>query len=103
MKTNHFLIIFVLLSTFLTNLAPRVGLLRSESQSVHLGDAKSVRVEIELGAGTSMIDLIGKGPHTTESSGLINDGDVYTNAAYGVSDVTMQIDMAAVLTRSTWK
>ena len=51
MKTNHLLIIFVLLSTLLTNCAPRVGALRSESQSVELGDARSVRVEIELGAG----------------------------------------------------
>ena len=103
MKTNHLLIIFVLLSTLLTNLATRVGLLRSESLSVDREDAKSVRVEIEFGAGTSMIDLIGKGPHTAEYSGLINDGDVYTNAAYRVSDVTMQIDMEAVLARSTWK
>ena len=51
MKTNHLLIIFVLLSTLLTNCAPRVGALQSESQSVELGDARSVRVEIELGAG----------------------------------------------------
>jgi hypothetical protein len=33
------------------------------------------------------------GPHTIETTDLTQDGDVYTNAAYGVSDVTMQIDL----------
>ena len=51
MKTNHLLIILVLLSTLLTSCAPRVGALRSESETVELGDASSVRVQIELGAG----------------------------------------------------
>jgi hypothetical protein len=33
------------------------------------------------------------GPHTIETTDLTQDGDIYTNAAYGVSDVTMRIDM----------
>jgi len=40
-----------------------------------------VRVEIEAG------------PHTIEASGLTQDGNVYTNAAYGSSGVTLQIDL----------
>ena len=33
------------------------------------------------------------GPHTIEATGLTQDGDVYTNAAYGVSEVTLQVDL----------
>jgi hypothetical protein len=53
MKTNFGLITLVLLASLLGGCAPkaRVGELRSESQSVELGDAESVRVEINLGAG----------------------------------------------------
>jgi hypothetical protein len=54
MKTNFLLITLVLVAALLfAGCTPRarVGELRSESQSVELGDARSVRVEIELGAG----------------------------------------------------
>ena len=54
MKTNHLLIALVLLAALLLagcNPEARVGELQSESQSVELGDAESVRVEIEFGAG----------------------------------------------------
>jgi hypothetical protein len=54
MKTNYRLITFVLLGTLLLvgcGSRARVGALQTESQSVELGDAKSVRVEIDLGAG----------------------------------------------------
>jgi hypothetical protein len=40
-----------------------------------------VRVKVEAGLGT------------IEAPGLTKDGNVYTNAAYGVSNVTLQIDM----------
>jgi N-terminal domain of toast_rack, DUF2154 len=54
MKTTRFLITLVLLGALLLagcSSRARVGALRSESQSVELGDAKSVSVEINLGAG----------------------------------------------------
>ena len=54
MKTNHIVTILVLLTALLLAgcaLRARVGELRSESQSVELGDAESVRVEINFGAG----------------------------------------------------
>jgi outer membrane murein-binding lipoprotein Lpp len=54
MKTNHFLIVFVLIAALLLSgcgSEARVGDLRTETQSVELGDAKSVRVEINMGAG----------------------------------------------------
>jgi hypothetical protein len=54
MKTNFLLITLVLVAALLfAGCTPRarVGELRSASQSVELGDARSVRVEIELGAG----------------------------------------------------
>ncbi len=54
MKTNRLLIALVLAAALMlascsSNLT--VGTLRTESQSVELGDAKSVRVEINIGAG----------------------------------------------------
>ena len=53
MKTNYLLIALVLFAALLSGCGSgaRVGALRTESQSVELGDAKSVRVEINLGAG----------------------------------------------------
>jgi hypothetical protein len=54
MKTNRLLIVLVLLAALLLagcSSSARVGTLRSESQSVELGDAKSARVEIAFGAG----------------------------------------------------
>jgi hypothetical protein len=40
-----------------------------------------VRIEVE------------SGPHTIEATDLTKDGNVYTNAAYGVSGVTLQIEL----------
>jgi len=54
MKTNHLLIALVLVAALLLTgcgSGARVGALQSVSQSVELGDAKSVRVEINVGAG----------------------------------------------------
>ncbi|HEY3474109.1 MAG TPA: hypothetical protein VGK56_05825, partial [Anaerolineales bacterium] len=66
--------------------------IRDLDVSIEAGAASvSVRLPNEIGVRVR----VGDGPHTTEVSGLTKDGDVYTNAAYGVSDVTMQIDMQA--------
>ncbi len=54
MKTNRLLITLVLFAALLLagcGSKARVGALRTESQSVELGDARSVRVEINMGAG----------------------------------------------------
>jgi outer membrane murein-binding lipoprotein Lpp len=54
MRTNYLLITRVLFAALLLagcGSGARVGELRSESQSVDLDDAKSVRVEINMGAG----------------------------------------------------
>ena len=54
MKTNHLSITLVLFAALLLTSCgsqARVGGLRTESQSVELRDAKSVRIEINMGAG----------------------------------------------------
>jgi hypothetical protein len=64
--------------------------------------ARNLDVTIEAGAATVTLRLpkdvgvrvkVESGPHTVEATGLTKDGEFYTNAAYGVSDVTMQIDL----------
>ena len=44
---------------------------------------KDVGVRIDVDRGATLIDTIG----------LTQDGNIYTNAAYGVSEVTLQIDL----------
>src|SRR5512139_3689167 len=59
MKTKHLLINVVLLAALLLASCSsddvRVGELRTESKSVELGDAKSVRVRMVLGAGDLVV------------------------------------------------
>src|SRR5512139_2451173 len=59
MKTKHLLINVVLLAALLLASCSsddvRVGELRTESQSVELGDAKSIRVKMVLGAGDLVV------------------------------------------------
>jgi hypothetical protein len=59
MKTKHLLINVVLLAGLLlagcSSADVRVGELRTESKSVELGDAKSVRVKMVLGAGDLVV------------------------------------------------
>jgi hypothetical protein len=97
------------------------------SSNLQLDGLSLTGLDISLGAGTYTVDLSGDwarnldvsidagaafltvrlprdvgarvkvkpGPHTIEATGLTKDGDIYTNAAYGVSDVTLQIDLQA--------
>jgi hypothetical protein len=54
MKINRLFIAFVLIGVLMLSscdAAARVGELRTESQSVELGDAKSVSVDVEFGSG----------------------------------------------------
>lgn len=68
------------------------------------GWARDLDVSIDAGAATLTVRLPGEvgarvevadGPHSVDAAGLSKDGGVYTNAAYGVSDVTLQIDLDA--------
>jgi hypothetical protein len=53
--------------------------------------AGNIRLRLPRGVGVRV--QVEAGPHTIETTDLTQDGDAYTNGAYGVSDVTMQIDM----------
>jgi hypothetical protein len=97
------------------------------SSNLQLAGLQLTGLDVSLGAGEDIIDLSGDwvrdlyvtintgaanitlrlprdvgvrvkvepGPNMIEATGLTKDGDVYTNAAYGVSDVTLQIDLQA--------
>ena len=56
-------------------------------------DAGAAAVTVRLPSGVGAQVKVGSGPHTIEAYGLNKAGDVYTNAAYGVSAVTMQVDL----------
>ncbi len=58
-------------------------------------DAGAAIVNVRLPKDVGAQVKVESGPHTIEATGLTKDGDVYTNAAYGVSDVTLRIDLAA--------
>ena len=55
----------------------------------------SLRLPRDVGARVE----VAEGPHMIDATGLTNDGGVYTNAAYGVSDVTLDVHMEAGIGR----
>ena len=64
--------------------------------------AKNLDVTIDAGAADVTLRLpkdvgarvnVEEGPHTIEATGLTKDGAIYTNAVYGVSDVTIKVDL----------
>jgi len=66
--------------------------------------ARDLDVTIEAGAADVTLRLpkdvgarvkVESGPHTIESTDLMQDGDIFTNAAYGVSEVTLQVNLEA--------
>jgi hypothetical protein len=66
--------------------------------------ANDLNVSIDAGAGSISLRLpkdagvrvvVASGVGTVNASGLTKDGDVYTNDAFGVSDVTLQVTMSA--------
>lgn len=68
------------------------------------GWARDLNVSIDTGAANITVKLprevgvrvnVEEGPHTIETTGLTKDGGIYTNAAYRVAEVTMQIDLQA--------
>jgi hypothetical protein len=78
-----------------------INLGASESTIDLSGDwGRDLEATIEAGATDITVRLpkdvgvrvtVAAGPHTVQASGLSKDGDAYTNAAYGVSDVTLEI------------
>ncbi|HSB65316.1 MAG TPA: toast rack family protein [Anaerolineales bacterium] len=74
--------------------------------TVDLSGAWANNLDVTIDAGAASLTLrlpksvgvrvkIESGPHTIEASGLTKDGEFYSNAAYGVSEVTLQIDLQA--------
>jgi hypothetical protein len=55
--------------------------------------AANIRVKLPENVGVRV--NVESGPNLIESSGLTQDGNIYTNAAYGASEVTMQVDIEA--------
>jgi hypothetical protein len=58
-------------------------------------DAGAANLSVRLPKGVGVRIKVEDGPHTIEATGLTKDGDVYTNDAYGVSEVTLHIDITA--------
>ena len=58
-------------------------------------DAGAANISVRLPRDVGARVKVEPGPHTIEATGLAQDGDVYTNAAYGVSGVTMHVDLEA--------
>jgi hypothetical protein len=56
-------------------------------------DAGAAAVNLRLPSDVGARVQVDEGPHTVEAAGLTRDGDAYTNAAYGVSDVTLLVDL----------
>ncbi len=58
-------------------------------------DAGASNISVLLPKDVGVRVVVDRGPTVIDTQGLTQDGDVYTNAAYGKSDVTMQIDLQA--------
>ena len=62
-------------------------------------DAGAANISVRLPRDVGVRVEVDAGPTRIEAPGLTQDGDVYTNAAYGVSPVTMQVDLEAGIGR----
>ena len=83
MKTNHLLIVLLLLGALLfagCRSRVRVGDLQTKSQTVELGDADSVDVEIQTGAGE--LDVSGGASELLEASFTYNVEELNPQATY---------------------
>jgi uncharacterized protein DUF2154 len=70
--------------------------------------ARDLDINIDAGAAELTVRLpkdvgvrveVDRGPAVIEASGLVQDGDIYTNAAYGVSNVTLHVNLSAGIGR----
>lgn len=62
-------------------------------------DAGAADITVRLPRDVGVRAEINAGVGTINAPGLTKDGNVYTNAAYGVSDVTLQLNMGAGIGR----
>jgi hypothetical protein len=58
-------------------------------------DAGASKINVLLPKDVGVHIVVDRGPTVIDTLGLTQDGDVYTNAAYGVSDVTLHLDLQA--------
>ena len=101
MKTNQLLIALAIFAALLIDgCAPRtrVGALRTKSQSVELGDADPVNVEIQMGAGK--LDVSGGATELLEASFTYNVEDldpraIHTNGRLEVMDSGVNMGIAS--------
>ena len=56
-------------------------------------DAGASNITVLLPKDVGVHVVVDRGPTVIDTQGLTQDGDVYTNAAYGESGVTMHIDL----------
>jgi hypothetical protein len=66
--------------------------------------ARDLDITIDVGAANLRVRLprdvgvrveLEAGPHTVEALGLAQEGDTYTNAAFGVAEVTLRVNLEA--------
>jgi hypothetical protein len=69
---------------------------------------RDMDISVDTGAADVIVRLpkdigvrveVDRGPATIEAADLVRDGDVYTNAAYGVSNVTLHVNISAGIGR----
>ena len=58
-------------------------------------DTGATNLTVLLPSDVGVRVKVDRGPTVIDASGLVEDGDVYTNDAYGVSDVTLKVDIDA--------
>jgi hypothetical protein len=58
-------------------------------------DAGVSNISVLLPKDVGVRVVVDRGPTVIDTQGLMKDGNVYTNAAYSVSDVTLHIDLQA--------
>jgi hypothetical protein len=58
-------------------------------------DAGATDLSLRLPSSVGVRVEIDDGPHTVDASGLTQAGNVYTNAAYGEAEVTLQVSIEA--------
>lgn len=57
-------------------------------------DAGATNLNVQLPSDVGVRVVVDRGPTVINAPGLAKNGNIYTNAAYGVSEVTMQIDLS---------
>lgn len=58
-------------------------------------DAGAGNITVRLPSDIGALVKVEAGVGTIDATGLTKDGDIYTNSAYGVSEVTLQVNLAA--------